>query len=186
MVIRTLGPPCAGACNSSSTHRPPPRLWLGARELGHAVEPDERGAEDRRHQPARSAARQHETIRIVNLHYSDTVEANLYAALRRRIGLFGTFVGKLQPILSRSCRRGSPKRPCRRRSGSLPAWRPSTMAEGAHAEADGFDQPVDFPRFGSGSGCFRPISLASSSINRRTSSCQDTSMPKSLKCTLTL
>jgi ERCC4-related helicase len=44
---------------------------------------------------------QHETIRIVNLHYRDTVEADVYAALGQRINLFRTFVGKLQPILSR-------------------------------------------------------------------------------------
>lgn len=44
---------------------------------------------------------QHESIRIVNLHYRDTVEADVYAALGRRINLFRTFVGKLQPILSR-------------------------------------------------------------------------------------
>ncbi|NDY57383.1 DEAD/DEAH box helicase family protein [Desulfovibrio sulfodismutans] len=40
-------------------------------------------------------------IRIVNLHYSDTVEADVYTALRERIGLFQKFVGRLQPILSR-------------------------------------------------------------------------------------
>ncbi len=39
-------------------------------------------------------------IRIINLHYRDTVEADVYAALRERIGLFSTFVGRLQPILS--------------------------------------------------------------------------------------
>jgi SNF2 family DNA or RNA helicase len=40
-------------------------------------------------------------IRIVNLHYQDTVEADVYAALRERIDLFTTFVGRLQPILSK-------------------------------------------------------------------------------------
>lgn len=40
-------------------------------------------------------------IRIVNLHYADTVEADVYAALRRRIGLFENVVGRLQPILAR-------------------------------------------------------------------------------------
>lgn len=39
-------------------------------------------------------------IRIVNLHYADTVEADVYQALRLRIGLFSQFVGKLQPILA--------------------------------------------------------------------------------------
>ena len=39
-------------------------------------------------------------IRIVNLHYDDTVETDVYRALRNRIGLFESVVGKLQPILS--------------------------------------------------------------------------------------
>ena len=42
-----------------------------------------------------------EKIRIINLHYEDTVEADVYRALRERIGLFEDFVGKLQPILAR-------------------------------------------------------------------------------------
>src|SRR5690606_32162391 len=40
-------------------------------------------------------------IRIVNLHYAGTVEADVYMALRRRIGLFEHVVGPLQPILAR-------------------------------------------------------------------------------------
>jgi SNF2 family DNA or RNA helicase len=40
-------------------------------------------------------------IRIVNLHYADTVEADVYRALRLRIGLFENVVGRLQPILAR-------------------------------------------------------------------------------------
>ena len=40
-------------------------------------------------------------IRIVNLHYANTVEADVYVALRQRIGLFETVVGRLQPILAR-------------------------------------------------------------------------------------
>jgi len=40
-------------------------------------------------------------IRIVNMHYKDTVEADVYAALRQRIQLFAQFVGRLQPILAR-------------------------------------------------------------------------------------
>jgi SNF2 family DNA or RNA helicase len=39
-------------------------------------------------------------IRIVNLHYENTVETDVYRALRQRIRLFEQFVGKLQPILS--------------------------------------------------------------------------------------
>ena len=44
---------------------------------------------------------QHSTIRIVNLHYADTVETDIYRVLRERIGLFTKMVGRLQPILSR-------------------------------------------------------------------------------------
>jgi len=40
-------------------------------------------------------------IRIVNLHYADTVETDVYLALRQRISLFEKVVGGLQPILSR-------------------------------------------------------------------------------------
>jgi SNF2 family DNA or RNA helicase len=40
-------------------------------------------------------------IRIVNLHYADTVEADVYRALRQRIGLFENVIGRLQPILAR-------------------------------------------------------------------------------------
>ena len=42
----------------------------------------------------------HATIRIVNLHYEGTVETDVYRALRDRIGLFETVVGRLQPILA--------------------------------------------------------------------------------------
>ena len=42
----------------------------------------------------------HPVIRIVNLHYEDTVETDVYRALRSRIGLFESVVGRLQPILS--------------------------------------------------------------------------------------
>ncbi|MDZ3835937.1 MAG: SNF2-related protein [Rhodospirillales bacterium] len=89
---------------------------------------------------------QHETIRIVNLHYSDTVEADVYAALRRRIGLFGTFVGKLQPILS--------KLPARITEAALAGGDPELArraavneieAEAAHAEAEGFDLDAIVP-----------------------------------------
>ncbi len=43
----------------------------------------------------------HHDIQIVNLHYADTVETEVYLALRRRIGLFENVVGRLQPILAR-------------------------------------------------------------------------------------
>ena len=42
----------------------------------------------------------HDTIRIVNLHYEGTVETDVYRALRSRIGLFESVVGRLQPILA--------------------------------------------------------------------------------------
>ncbi len=42
----------------------------------------------------------HPAIRIVNLHYEDTVETDIYRVLRERIGLFTKMVGRLQPILS--------------------------------------------------------------------------------------
>jgi hypothetical protein len=42
-----------------------------------------------------------ETVRIVNLHYADTVETDVYCSLRDRIGLFQSVVGKLQPILAK-------------------------------------------------------------------------------------
>ncbi len=43
----------------------------------------------------------HERIRIINLHYDDTVETDVYRALRGRILLFESVVGRLQPILAR-------------------------------------------------------------------------------------
>ncbi len=42
----------------------------------------------------------HQRVRIVNLHYEDTVETDVYRALRDRIDLFESVVGPLQPILS--------------------------------------------------------------------------------------
>ena len=42
----------------------------------------------------------HDVIRIVNLHYEGTVETDVYRALRSRIGLFESVVGRLQPILA--------------------------------------------------------------------------------------
>jgi superfamily II DNA or RNA helicase len=40
-------------------------------------------------------------IRVVNFEYEDTVEMAIHKALSERIGLFKTFVGKLQPILAK-------------------------------------------------------------------------------------
>ena len=42
----------------------------------------------------------HALIRIFNLHYEDTVETDVYRALRERINLFETVVGRLRPILA--------------------------------------------------------------------------------------
>lgn len=42
----------------------------------------------------------HPIVRIVNLHYRNTVESDVYIALRKRIGLFESVVGRLQPILA--------------------------------------------------------------------------------------
>lgn len=41
-----------------------------------------------------------ESIKIINLHYQDTVETDVYISLKERIGLFSQYVGKLQPILA--------------------------------------------------------------------------------------
>jgi SNF2 family DNA or RNA helicase len=43
---------------------------------------------------------QYPIIRIVNLHYEGTIETDVYRALRTRINLFTSVVGKLQPILA--------------------------------------------------------------------------------------
>ncbi len=43
----------------------------------------------------------YEKIQIASMNYDGTVETDVYRALRARIGLFGTFVGKLQPILAK-------------------------------------------------------------------------------------
>ena len=44
---------------------------------------------------------EHRDIQIVNLHYEGTVETDVYRALRERINIFETVVGRLQPILAR-------------------------------------------------------------------------------------
>lgn len=48
---------------------------------------------------------QYPVVRIVNLHYRDTVETDVYVALRERIQLFESVVGRLQPILAQLPRR---------------------------------------------------------------------------------
>ncbi|ARV59175.1 helicase [Nostocales cyanobacterium HT-58-2] len=42
----------------------------------------------------------YQDIKIINLHYEDTVETDVYLTLRERIGLFSQYVGRLQPILA--------------------------------------------------------------------------------------
>jgi SNF2 family DNA or RNA helicase len=44
---------------------------------------------------------QHAVVRVVNLHYRDTVESDVYIALGKRINLFEKVLGRLQPILAR-------------------------------------------------------------------------------------
>ncbi len=56
------------------------------------MEPDAGRAAHRAHRPSRPA---------VSGHYADTVEADVYKALRLRIKLFENVVGRLQPILAR-------------------------------------------------------------------------------------
>jgi SNF2 family DNA or RNA helicase len=67
----------------------------------------------------------HPVIRIVNLHYSDTVEADVYLALRKRISLFTSVVGRLQPILAR-----------------MPGIIAQTVLSGKGASKDGRNQVV--------------------------------------------
>jgi len=44
---------------------------------------------------------EYQRIRVINLHYEGTVEADIYRALRERINLFQAFIGRLQPILAK-------------------------------------------------------------------------------------
>ncbi len=44
---------------------------------------------------------EHKRIRIINMHYDGTVETDIYRALGKRIQLFTSVVGPLQPILAR-------------------------------------------------------------------------------------
>ena len=80
-------------------------------------------------------------IRIVNLHYEGTVETDVYRALRERIGLFQSVVGRLQPILARLPRRISESvlsgesRDARERANVVDAIEQQTR----EAEGRGFD-----------------------------------------------
>ena len=83
----------------------------------------------------------HPIIRVVNLHYEDTVETDVYRALRKRIGLFETVVGRLQPILARLPRTFSDAVLAGGGNGS--AVRANAVAaverQAREAEAGGFD-----------------------------------------------
>ena len=85
---------------------------------------------------------QHPRIRIVNLHYEGTVETDVYRALRERIHLFETVVGRLQPILAqlpgtitRAVLAKDAAGPDAARSNAVAAIEQQT----AEAEAQGFD-----------------------------------------------
>ena len=91
----------------------------------------------------------HSLIRIVNLHYEDTVETDVYRALRDRIGLFENVVGRLQPILAQMPQAistavlGAGAGGGAAGSGAREARRAAAVAalerEAAAAEAGGFD-----------------------------------------------
>ncbi|MCB1884753.1 MAG: DEAD/DEAH box helicase family protein [Geminicoccaceae bacterium] len=81
-----------------------------------------------------------ERVRIVNLHYADTVEADVYKALRARIGLFERFVGRLQPILSKlPAAIGAAVLAEGNKEGRRAALIGELEQDAAEAEADGFD-----------------------------------------------
>lgn len=89
---------------------------------------------------------EHPTIRIVNLHYEGTVETDVYRALRDRISLFESVVGRLQPILAQLPRTITEAVLSRRGNVS------ETIARQVdEAQADGFDldtaliEDVTFP-----------------------------------------
>ena len=85
---------------------------------------------------------EHACIRIVNLHYEGTVETDVYRALRDRIHLFETVVGRLQPILAQLP--GAITGAVLARDGGAGASARSNVVEEierqtAQAEAKGFD-----------------------------------------------
>ena len=88
----------------------------------------------------------HPRIRVVNLHYEDTVETDVYRALRNRIGLFESVVGPLQPILARlSGEIGSAVlQGSRRDVGEVVAARIDETAEGFDIDAT-LDEDIQMP-----------------------------------------
>lgn len=92
-------------------------------------------------------------IRIINLHYEDTVEADVYRALRSRISIFEKVVGGLQPILTRLPRLiedsvlAKSADPASKRDDALQALDTAIAAgEGAALNLDDFsDEDLDLP-----------------------------------------
>ena len=82
----------------------------------------------------------HPSIRILNLHYEDTVETDVYRALRERIQLFETVVGRLQPILAQLPRTIA-KAVLAKRTGSGAAK--DAQAKGTGGAAEGSASPTD-------------------------------------------
>ena len=80
---------------------------------------------------------QHAQIRIVNLHYEGTVETDVYRALRERINLFETVVGRLQPILAQLP--GTITRSVLAKDGAPSNAVEAIEKQTADAEAGGFD-----------------------------------------------
>ena len=92
-------------------------------------------------------------IRIINLHYEDTVEADVYCALRSRISIFENVVGGLQPILARlpqiieASVLSKSTTPDAKRDDALQALENAISAEdGAALNLDDFaDEELDLP-----------------------------------------
>ena len=78
-------------------------------------------------------------VRIINLHYANTVEADVYATLRDRIDLFGKFVGKLQPILARLPKLIEVRAVSGRDAGGRDRDRDALLKEIDREESEGFD-----------------------------------------------
>jgi hypothetical protein len=83
-------------------------------------------------------------IRIVNLHYADTVETDVYRALRTRIGLFESVVGRLQPILSQLPRKISETVLTNRDPGQVVSEIETAVQE-AGSELDFLDSATEAP-----------------------------------------
>lgn len=77
-------------------------------------------------------------VRIINLHYAGTVEADVYRTLRDRIDLFGKFVGKLQPILA-ALPKLIEKQAIEGRNRSREGDRTALLQDIDREEAEGFD-----------------------------------------------